>query len=152
MGCDMRKYIFIGAGGFIGAMLRYIFRGIDLGDFGYGLPVMTLMINVGGAFLLGLALSVALTVWKGNVDLRIGVTVGLLGALTTFSTLCKELALLLTAGEVLKAVAYLAISVVLGYGAAYCGVLLASKLNKKAGISQQENTSSAQFDEKSGEE
>lgn len=127
----MRKYIFIGCGGFLGAVIRYYVRGIQFGAYCSGIPINTLLINAVGAFVLAFVLTIALERWHFNTDLRLGVSVGLLGALTTFSTLCKETAGLIMTGNIKTALLYLAVSVLFGYGAAFCGIALARVMNKK---------------------
>lgn len=124
----MRKYIFIGCGSFLGAVLRYIVRGMELRSFLGRIPVNTLIVNLSGAFLLALLLTAAMEVWTVDSDLRLGLTTGFLGAYTTFSTLCKETAGLINGGNYGSAAAYLALSAALGLGFAYLGFLTARKL------------------------
>ncbi|MPM28144.1 putative fluoride ion transporter CrcB [bioreactor metagenome] len=124
----MRKYIFIGCGSFLGAVLRYVVRGMELQSFLGRIPTGTLVINLSGAFLLAFLLTAALEVWTVDSDLRLGLTTGFLGAYTTFSTLCKESAGLINSGDYGSAAAYLTLSAVLGLGFAYLGCLAARKL------------------------
>lgn len=123
----MRKYVYIGCGGFAGAILRYLIGQLSMAGGDLRFPVHTLLINVSGAFLLAFLLTAALAAWAPDADVRDGVTTGFLGAFTTFSTLCKEAAALLNAGAYIPAVSYLAASVALGLGAAYAGAALARK-------------------------
>lgn len=136
----MRKYVFIGLGSFIGAVLRYLVKSIPISDSLGGFPLNTLIINVAGAFALAFILTAALEIWDISPDIRSGVTIGLLGAFTTFSTLCKETAALITAQAYFSAGLYIVVSVLSGLGAAYIGVALARKLEatiaKKSGIQQ----------------
>lgn len=76
----------VGIAGFIGAIIRYIIsekmnRNVT-GSFPYG----TLLLNLVGAFLLGLLFSSRV----GDVYILI-IGTGLLGSITTFSTMNKEL-------------------------------------------------------------
>lgn len=127
----MRKYIFIGVGGFLGAVIRYYIRGIQNSANSGGIPINTLLINAVGAFVLAVVLTIALEKWHFNTDLRLGVSVGLLGALTTFSTLCKETVGLIMAGDISSALMYVAFSILLGYGAAFCGIAFARVINRQ---------------------
>lgn len=83
-----------------------------------GLAVGTLVVNVGGSFLLGLLWNVAppaLTV----------LGVGALGAFTTFSSFARDAVALAECGKLGLAVAYVGASCGLGVGAAALGVALA---------------------------
>jgi len=81
--------------------------------------------------LLALILTVSFEIWEFDSDIRIGITTGLLGAFTTFSTLCKETAELLGSGDYFSAVSYVTVSAMLGLGAAYFGIVLAREVLAK---------------------
>lgn len=127
----MRKYIFIGVGGFIGAILRYIIKGIQIYNYHENVPINTLMINVAGAFLLGFILTVAFEVWEFNSDYRLGIATGFLGAFTTFSTMCKETIALIYNGDYFSAISYITVSTMLGLAAAFFGIILAREVASK---------------------
>ncbi len=108
-------------GGLVGSGLRL---GIDAliphGDDQF--PLSTLLINVAGAFVLGLLVG---RVWPtASAVLRAGLGTGLMGSFTTFSAVVVSLATLTTAGEPLLALAYLAATLLLGSGAAALGLRL----------------------------
>ena len=121
----MRKYIYIGIGGFLGAILRFLAKNIPIYNYHEKVPLNTLFINVTGCFVLALVLTVAFKIWKFDADIRLGIGTGFLGAYTTFSTLCRETAELINKGYYFSAVSYITISVVLGLAAVYFGVILA---------------------------
>jgi len=127
----MRKYIFIGCGSFLGAVLRFMIKGIQLYHYHGNVPLNTLFVNVLGALLMAFLLTTAFEVWAFDADLRLGLTTGFLGAFTTFSTLCKETAGLLQSGEYFSAISYLTVSIMLGLGAAYFGSVIARELISK---------------------
>lgn len=127
----MRKYILIGIGGFFGAIGRYLIKLIVIGGYRENIPLNTLFINIFGSFLLALILTLALEVWVFDPDIKLGVTTGFLGAFTTFSTFCKETVTLLRAGDYFSAISYLTVSVGLGLGAIYLGMILARELGPK---------------------
>lgn len=77
----------------------------------------TMLVNVAAAFLLGLTAA-----WDGA--LAAGVQVGLLGALSTWSTFAHQLAELVRTGRRPRAAVYLALTVVAGIGAAWIGLRL----------------------------
>jgi len=100
--------------GAAGALARY---GISTVVGTRSFPVATLGINVAGAFLLGVLLASDAT-----STARTAIGVGFLGAFTTFSTFAVEADSL----DRPRALAYVALSVVLGIGAAALGRLVRS--------------------------
>lgn len=121
----MKKYIYIGIGGFLGAIIRFLIKNIHIYHYKELIPLNTLIINVTGSFILALLLTVAYEVLEMDESLRLGVAAGFLGAYTTFSTLCKEAAELFTNGYYFSAISYVTISTVLGLAGIYFGVVLA---------------------------
>lgn len=122
----MRKYLFIGFGGFLGAVLRYAVKKVV--HYEGGIPLNTLLVNITGCFLLAFLLSAAFSFLKLEEDVRLGLSTGLLGAFTTFSTLCRETVQLLQSGMYLASFTYIVLTVILGFGAAYLGFLTAGKV------------------------
>ena len=90
-------------------------------------PVSTLVINVVGAFALGILVS---RVWVRPSTpgwLKAGLGPGLLGSFTTFSALVVSLVALASHGEWMLALAYLAASILLGFAAASAGLALGGR-------------------------
>lgn len=85
-------------------------------------PLSTLIINVIGAFALGALVS---RVWPtAHPWLKAGLGPGLLGSFTTFSALAVGLVTLTAASDLVVALAYLGLTLVLGFGAALLGLAL----------------------------
>ena len=61
-------------------------------------------------------------------ELRTGILTGFLGGYTTFSTFEMEMLLLVEQGAAVKAILYLALSVGLGFAAAFFGAYVARNL------------------------
>jgi CrcB protein len=80
-------------------------------------PVGTLTVNLAAAFLLGLSVE-----WDGVA--AVALRVGLLGALSTWSTLAHQLADLLRRGRPRPAAIYLATTLVGGVACAWLGIAL----------------------------
>jgi CrcB protein len=80
------------------------------------LPWRTLVVNVSGAFLLGLIVT---STWWDN---PVVATTAALGSLTTFSTVAAEAASLLDNGRKGRAMAYVGMTVVVGVAAAWFGL------------------------------
>lgn len=119
------EWIAVAGGGALGALLRYgatvsVARWLP-GAFPWG----TLAVNVAGSLLMGIA--VVLLTERGLLTpaWRTFVTVGLLGGFTTFSAFSLDALNLLGQGALLRAGAYVLVSVVICIAAAALGVLLA---------------------------
>lgn len=119
----------IGAGGFIGALLRYglsgaVHRGLPLVTF----PLGTLVVNLVGCFAIGVATGLVESRQLFGPELRLFLLVGLLGGFTTFSTFAYETVVLTRDGEHLRAIANATTQVVLGLGCVWLGYGLAGGL------------------------
>lgn len=121
-------YIFVALGSFGGATLRFIIKDCKFFANYEIMPIDTFLINVAGAFLIAFLSTLAWEEWHFDNDIRTGLTTGLLGAFTTFSTLCKESVLLLNSGAYVKAAIYMICSLVLGLLAAWLGYAVAIKV------------------------
>lgn len=87
----MRNLLFVGLGGFVGALLRYLLSGYIQNlsqrvDFPYG----TLVVNVTGCFLIGIFSQLVNLQWDISAEVRLLIMVGLLGSFTTYSTFGNE--------------------------------------------------------------
>ena len=90
-------------------------------------PVSTLLINVVGAFALGILVS---RVWVRPTTpswVKAGLGPGLLGTFTTFSALVVSLVAQVSHGLWMLALAYLAASILLGFAAASAGLALGAR-------------------------
>jgi CrcB protein len=86
----MQKLIYVGIGGAIGACLRYIISINSAKLFGTHLPYGTLIVNVLGGILIGFIMELSLTTEFISPNLRLFLTTGIMGGLTTFSTFSYE--------------------------------------------------------------
>lgn len=111
---------FIALGGAAGALLRFGVGGYVQHRAAMTLPIGTFAVNIAGCLALGFCY-----IWleRAPESWRLGVQVGLLGALTTFSTFSLEALRLLNAQRFVAAGAYLGASVVLGLVAAWLGMI-----------------------------
>ena len=85
----MRMTLIFFAGG-VGALARYLVSGWILRLTGPSFPAGTLAVNAVGSLLLGLVMHVAMTTEAIPPDLRIALSIGLLGGFTTYSTFNYE--------------------------------------------------------------
>jgi CrcB protein len=121
--------ILIGVGGFFGAIARYLVDGWVSGSTKIGaFPLGTFIINISGAFTLGLLFALAME--KASIDPRIRgpVMIGFLGAYTTFSTLMLESWRLAEDGSWNLALLNIGLSGVLGMCAVFAGLTLGRAL------------------------
>lgn len=122
------RLLIVGAGGFAGAVARYL-AGLWIGQrWGRSFPLGTLVINVSGSFLIGLLMPLLTERFVVNPQWRLLLVVGFLGAYTTFSTFEYETGSLLKDGEWMYAMLNIALSVTLGFLGLKLGELLAKLL------------------------
>lgn len=121
----MKKYLLIGTGGALGAILRFMIKNINFYNYKEAIPLNTLIINLTGSFVLALVSTMALEGFKLDDDLKLAITTGFIGAYTTFSTMCKETVGLINHGLYFSAVSYIGFSAVFGLCFAYFGVIVA---------------------------
>lgn len=109
------RFLFVGIGGSLGSLLRYIVYQSTLAFNGEGLPFLgTLFANLIGAFALGWFTSRLLLLKKLPDHLAAAIGTGLIGSFTTFSTLSVELTLLIQEGQYMLAIFYVLVSMVGG--------------------------------------
>lgn len=113
----------IAMGGALGATLRYLTVLGTARVLGAGFPYGTMTVNVLGSLLMG-----ALAAWvlaRGTGPVPAFAMTGVLGGFTTFSAFSLDAVLLVEAGRVGAALAYVALSVALSVGALFLGLLAA---------------------------
>ncbi|WDS36879.1 fluoride efflux transporter CrcB [Pseudoxanthomonas sp.] len=119
-------------GGALGAGLRFWIGGQMLRQFGSGLPYGTIAVNFLGSLVGGF-----LVVWledRGQpaLYLRAFLIVGILGGLTTFSSLMMESLIFVRTGRGMAMLANLGISLAGGLLLVFAGAWLASQLRPSA--------------------
>lgn len=121
------RVLIVGAGGFLGAALRYIISSVTakyLGDF----PIGTLIVNVAGGFIMGFIMEASNSMWPISADARLFLTTGILGGLTTFSTFSYETISYLSDGEYLMGGLNAGLNLTLALFACWLGRLTVRKL------------------------
>ena len=120
--------ILIAAGGAAGAVSRFLVDSFVAERFGGAFPLGTLVINLSGAFVLGLLFALAVEGSRLPSDVRPALMIGFLGAYTTFSTLTLESWRLVEDGAMVLAAANLAGSMLLGVVAVVAGLAIGRAL------------------------
>jgi CrcB protein len=120
---QMKILLAVGAGSFIGGVSRYLLSQFIQSKILYAFPFGTLAVNIAGCFLIGLIFGLS---ERGNVsaEWRLFLATGILGGFTTFSAFSYETASLFRDGQFLFALAYVAMSVVVGVAATFAGLTL----------------------------
>ncbi|MGS0674224.1 fluoride efflux transporter CrcB [Shewanella sp. 125m-1] len=116
----MNNVLFIALGGSIGAVLRYLISLLMLQVFGSGFPFGTLVVNILGSFLMGVVFALG-EVSELSPGIKAFIGVGLLGALTTFSTFSNESLLLMQEGLLVKAILNVVVNVCVCIFVVYLG-------------------------------
>ncbi len=124
----MTQLISIALGGAIGAVLRFMTSNMVYSQLGRVFPWGTLMVNVIGSLFMGLLFVLFTERMELNSDVRAFITVGLLGAFTTFSTFTIETMNLIESGELMRAGVNILASVVCCLAACWLGMIIARQL------------------------
>jgi len=124
----MAGFAIVFLGGGIGAAIRH---GVNLGVLriaGAGFPYATMLINITGSIIMGLA--AAYFAFKGDASqhLRLFLTTGILGGYTTFSAFSLDAAVLYERGELGLAAFYVIGSVVLSIAGLFAGLAIVRHL------------------------
>ena len=121
--------VYVGLGGFLGAVLRYLTtlatQGVSVG-FPYG----TLVSNVLGCFVIGIVATLAMGTTLLSTESRLFLATGVCGGYTTLSSLIYELSQLVEDGELFNASVYLAATFFGAIIAFYLGTLLTTVVLK----------------------
>ncbi|MGE5248480.1 MAG: fluoride efflux transporter CrcB, partial [Verrucomicrobiota bacterium] len=108
--------------GALGCVARYYLSGWVYDVMGRAMPYGTLGVNVVGAFLIGLIMEFSLRSSVISQELRVGLTMGFLGGLTTFSTFSYETFRLLESGQLLQALLNAVLSVTACLACTFAGI------------------------------
>jgi len=123
----MIRYFIVMLGAALGGVARYIIGGAVMQRFTGRFPLGTLVVNVTGCFLIGILLPLLTERGEPRPNLRLFLVVGVLGGYTTFSSFAWESFQAVDEGSRWIGFANLALSVILGYLAVWCGSLLARR-------------------------
>lgn len=119
--------VYVALGGAAGAVGRYLMGMapfLPKTDF----PLSTLLINLIGAFAIGLIAQLAVQRGMQNADLTLFLKVGVCGGFTTFSTFSLETVNLLSSGKTALGLLYIGLSVLLCLMGVLAGQWLGQKL------------------------
>lgn len=121
----MQTWLIVGLGGFLGSVCRYLLSLLPYAQRS-GFPMITLLINITGAFIIGMLAGVAGRYAGESSGWMLFLRVGFCGGFTTFSTFALELSGLMNSGRFLAGIAYVTLSVLFGVLSVYGGKALFS--------------------------
>ena len=118
----MITIIAIALGGAIGALFRYLLGNQISLILGTNFPFNILIINIIGSFFMGMAIESFNLSSVSNEPLQKFLTVGILGAFTTFSTFSLDALDLIMKNRISDAFLYISASVILAIGFLFLGI------------------------------
>lgn len=122
------QYLWIGIGGFLGANARYIVGRFVNQHLGTAYPWGTALVNLTGAFLIGIIVTILTDRVVDDPMWRQLIVVGVLGGYTTFSTYTLEAITMMQDGRWASALGYVIGSTLLGLLACFAGIWVARTL------------------------
>lgn len=121
---NLQKIIYVGIGGFIGAAIRYIVTVQSAKIINSNMPLGTLIVNVVGGFLIGVIMELSMSTDLISPNLKLFLTTGIMGGLTTFSTFSYETINLIYDGRYLLGISNVLLNVFLSLGGVVLGRML----------------------------
>jgi fluoride exporter len=121
------RYLVVLAGAGLGGLARYTLGTWIMARSGGRFPLGTFLINISGAFLIGLLMTILTERMQPHPNWRLFLVVGCLGGYTTFSSFEYETLQAVRDGERWMGLLYLAGSVLFGYAAVWLGAVLAAR-------------------------
>ena len=122
MRIEMLNLVYVGVGGLLGSIGRYLVAGAVYQVFPNSFfPIGTAVVNILGCFLIGFLSGLTELRQLLNPEMRIFLLIGLLGGFTTFSTFGYETIAAMRAGDFVSALANVFIQVIVGLSAVWLG-------------------------------
>ncbi|WP_263142015.1 fluoride efflux transporter CrcB [Pseudomonas sp. RIT-PI-AD] len=121
----IRTLAAVALGGAFGSVLRFLTSAWMVRQWPRHYFLGTFAVNIVGCLLIGYLTGLFLLRTDLPVELRIGLTVGVIGGLTTFSTFSMDVVRLLESGQTPLAMGYLACSILGGLFATWAGLSFA---------------------------
>ena len=123
----MERFLIVCSAGALGCGARYLISLWSAARFGTAFPWGTLIVNVVGSFLIALVLELSIRIADFPPNLRLALTTGFMGGLTTYSSFNYESTALLTDGQIAKGILNIGITLIGCLVAGGLGILLARR-------------------------
>ena len=118
----LKAIIFVGLGGGVGSILRYLTSVAVTKYFHSVFPLSTFVVNLIGCFIIGLLLGTFEKFQVVSPELRLLLVTGFCGGYTTFSAFASENMTLLQSNNYMIAILYITLSIVFGITAVWLGM------------------------------
>jgi CrcB protein len=125
----MKQLLYIGIGGFIGSIFRFLVARLNLSVQIFSIPVGTFIVNLLGSMIIGFLAGVASKSELMSPNLRLFLMVGICGGFTTFSSFTLENMTLLQNGQYVSAIIYILSSFIFGLVAVFTGYFLSNLIH-----------------------
>lgn len=116
--------LIVGLGGFLGASFRYFISILAAKNFGGNFPYGTLITNILGALLIGLIMEFSMDSSLISSNMKLFLTTGIMGGLTTFSTFSYETISMLSNSDITLGIK----NIILNLGCSLLFVVIGQKL------------------------
>jgi CrcB protein len=120
----LKTLLLVGSGGFLGSICRFLSSRYIQSSFPSAFPFGTFFVNISGCLLIGLIYGFSEKNSLFNSGWKMFLTIGFCGGFTTFSTFANENLALLRDGAYFHFAVYTVLSVILGIGATFTGVII----------------------------
>ncbi len=124
----MERFLIVCGAGAVGCGLRYVISLWAAQRIGTAFPYGTLIVNLVGSFLIALILEYSIHKTSFPPNLRIALTTGFMGGLTTYSSFNYETTSLLATGHATRGLLNIGITLIGCLAFGYLGLLLARRL------------------------
>ena len=123
----MTRFLIVCGAGAVGCGARYLVSLWANARLGTAFPYGTLIVNVAGSFLIALVIELSIRLASFPPNLRLALTTGFMGGLTTYSSFNQESTTLLLGGHAGRGLANLAITVLGCLAAGLLGLWVARR-------------------------
>ena len=120
----IKTIFFVGTGGFIGSVSRFLASRFIQNNFPSAFPLGTFFVNIAGCFLIGLIYGLSEKSSLFSPGWKLFLTAGFCGGFTTFSTFANENLAMLRDGAFFNFFLYTGTSVLLAIAATFSGVMI----------------------------
>lgn len=120
----MKQILFVGLGGAVGSIVRYLISVLTMKHYETSFPVATFIVNIAGCFIAGLIFGLFTHETSEAQNLKLLLLTGFCGGFTTFSAFALENVKLINSGSMATAISYILMSVAAGLLAVWLGLVI----------------------------